>query len=84
MGKNDKNNEDEMVKLDGELNKVSGGMFNLDDNLPDGHEKSCFTNWFHSKNECSASPDGYHFFYVIEESIFGDKEKCKYCGEETD
>lgn len=84
MGKNDKNNKDEMVKLDGELNKVAGGIFWLDDDLDDGHEKSCFSNCFHSKNECSASPDGYHHFYVVDESFFGDTERCRYCGEETE
>ncbi|MBR4807389.1 MAG: hypothetical protein IKZ65_02750 [Lachnospiraceae bacterium] len=84
MGNNNEKKEDNLVKLDNELDKVSGGMFWLDDDLDDGHEKSCFSNAFHSENECDASPDGYHHFYVIEESIFGDTEKCKFCGELTE
>ena len=84
MGSKDKKNEDNLVKLDKELDNVSGGIFWFDDDHADGHEKSCLTTFFHCENECDASPDGYHHFYVIEESIFGDYEKCKYCGLETE
>ena len=61
MGKNEKMN-DELVKVnDGEMDNVAGGIFGLDDDAPDGHEKSCFQA-FHFEGECSKSSDGYHYW----------------------
>ena len=48
----------------------------LDDDAPDGHEKSCIAT-YHSKNECMKSPDGYHFWF--EDSEYGYNLFCKYC-----
>ena len=73
MGKDEKMN-DELVKVnDGEMDNVAGGIFGLDDDAPDGHEKSCFQA-FHFKGECSKSSDGYHYWVDGKYAPY-----CKYC-----
>ena len=69
------NNEDTLEKVnDSEMDGVAGGILGFDDDAPDGHEKSCIGT-YHHKDECSKSPDGYHFW--IDDSNNG---YCQHCG----
>ena len=71
------NTEDILEKVkDSDMEGVSGGVLGLDDDAPDGREKSCIAT-YHSKNECRKSPDGYHYWF--EDPEFGYNLFCKYC-----
>ncbi len=77
---NDLNNELEKLK-DNDLNKVSGGIFGLDDDYDDGHELSCFvsTASWNQENECPDSPDHYHYWFENKNKLY--YYTCKHCGE---